>query len=118
MRTLAAFICIALGASAQLASAADAPAVAAKKEQGHVVFTRWCEPCHARAPTAPATAGLAIKYKGKIPAALEERKDLTVEVVKTFVRQGVFSMPPFRKTEVSDAELDALAAYLAAKPKR
>jgi mono/diheme cytochrome c family protein len=95
-----------------LAVAADAPSPAAKQERGHAVFKYWCEPCHSRAPTAPATAGLAIKYKGKVPAALEDRKDLTVEAVKTFVRQGVFSMPPFRKTEVSDADLDALAAYL------
>jgi len=118
MRTLAAFVCVALGARAQLAAAADAPSAAAKQEQGHAVFKRWCEPCHGRASYLPATAGLAIKYKGKVPAALEDRKDLTVEAVKTFVRQGAFSMPPFRKTEVSDADLDALAAYLAPKSKR
>ena len=117
MRTLAAFVCIALGAGVQLAAAADAPA-SAKQEQGHAVFKRWCEPCHGREPSLPATAGLAIKYKGKIPAALEDRKDLTVEAVKTFVRQGVFSMPPFRKTEVSDADLDALAEYLSPKGRR
>jgi (+)-pinoresinol hydroxylase len=117
MRTLAAIVCVALGAAAQLTAAADAPSVAAKREQGHEVFKRWCEPCHGRAPSLPATAGLAIKYKGKIPAALEERTDLTVEAVKTFVRTGAFSMPPFRKTELSDADLDALAAYLAGKSK-
>jgi mono/diheme cytochrome c family protein len=29
------------------------------------------------------------------------------------VRKGVSVMPPFRKTEISDADLAALAAYLA-----
>jgi (+)-pinoresinol hydroxylase len=33
--------------------------------------------------------------------------------VKTIVRQGVSFMPQFRKTEISDADLDALAVYLA-----
>jgi (+)-pinoresinol hydroxylase len=118
MRTLAALLCFGLGLGARCAAAADAPSATAKQEQGHAVFKRWCEPCHSRNPNAAATAGLAIKYQGKIPAALEERTDLTSQAVKTFVRQGVFSMPPFRKTEVSDTDLDALAAYLAPKSKR
>jgi len=32
--------------------------------------------------------------------------------VKYFVRHGISVMPQFRKTEISDAELDALAAFL------
>jgi hypothetical protein len=28
------------------------------------------------------------------------------------VREGILMMAPFRKTEVTDAELDAIAAYL------
>jgi len=43
---------------------------------------------------------------------LEERTDLTAPVIKTFVRHGVLFMPTFRKTEISDADLDAIAAYL------
>jgi (+)-pinoresinol hydroxylase len=35
------------------------------------------------------------------------------EITRTFVRNGVTIMPFFRKTEISDEELDALAAYLA-----
>jgi len=34
-------------------------------------------------------------------------------ITQTFVRTGVSVMPPFRKTEISDADLAALAAYLA-----
>jgi hypothetical protein len=63
----------------------------------------------------PGTTALAAKYKGKqpgVPAVLEERTDLTAASVRFFVRQGVSVMAPFRKTEIADAELDALAAYL------
>jgi mono/diheme cytochrome c family protein len=44
---------------------------------------------------------------------LIEREDLTPETVALFVRQGVSVMAPFRKTEVSDADLAALGAYIA-----
>ena len=114
MKTLVALCFFAVGIGMQ-AAMADTPAQSASKDQGHAVFLHWCAPCHGRTPYLPATAALTVKYKGKIPGALEDRKDLTAVAVKTFVRQGVFSMPPFRKTEISDAELDALAAYLTGK---
>jgi mono/diheme cytochrome c family protein len=47
------------------------------------------------------------------PAALEERTDLVPKRTRAFVRNGVSVMPPFRKTEISDADLAALTAYLA-----
>jgi mono/diheme cytochrome c family protein len=47
-----------------------------------------------------------------VPALLEKRTDLTAALVKTYVRNGITVMPFFRKTEISDAELDAIAAYL------
>jgi mono/diheme cytochrome c family protein len=82
-------------------------------ERGAAVFNNWCSACHSRGPqNAPGTASLQVKYQGSVPAALEDRRDLTPEVVKVFVRNGVAMMAPFRKTEVSDADLDALAAYL------
>ena len=62
----------------------------------------------------PGTQQLRIKYRDTaISPLLEERTDLVPEFVKVIVRQGVSFMPQFRKTEISDAELDALAAYLA-----
>ena len=48
---------------------------------------------------------------------LESRTDLTPELTKFFVRNGINVMPPFRKTEITDAELNALAAYLASARK-
>jgi mono/diheme cytochrome c family protein len=95
-----------------IASAAESPAA---HTQGREVFDKWCAPCHAAGPGHPGTTAIAALYKGAKPAALEDRTDLTPALVKQFVRKGVSVMPFFRKTEISDAELDALAAYLARK---
>ena len=82
-------------------------------ERGAAVFNNWCSACHSRGPqNAPGTASLQNKYQGSVPAALQDRRDLTPDLVKFFVRNGVAMMAPLRKTEVSDADLDALAAYL------
>jgi mono/diheme cytochrome c family protein len=107
-----------LHARAALMAAALALAFAAQaqdggKPDGKAVFTKWCAPCHGDGPGKPGTAALQALYKGAKPALLEQRADLAPEITKTFVRNGVSVMPFFRKTEISDAELDALAAYLA-----
>ena len=82
-------------------------------ERGAAVFNNWCAACHARdARNAPGTASLQFKYQGKTPAALEDRRDLTPQAIRLFVRQGVATMPFSRPTEVSNADLDALIAYL------
>ena len=44
---------------------------------------------------------------------LLERTDLPPQTVAQFVRQGILLMAPFRKTEITDAELSALSAYVA-----
>jgi mono/diheme cytochrome c family protein len=91
----------------------------AKAADGKAVYERWCVPCHGTgkgwygATELPGTAALRAKYKGAVPPLLTDRKDLTPALVKTMVRSGVSVMPFFRKTEISDAELEALVAYLA-----
>ena len=87
-------------------------AQAAGQNVGQRVYEKWCAPCHAPGPDHPGTTALAALYKGTKPGALIERTDLTAPIVKQFVRHGVSVMPFFRKTEISDAELDALAAFL------
>jgi hypothetical protein len=39
-------------------------------------------------------------------------------MIKSVVRHGLFGMPITRKTEVSDAELDDIAAYLTRNRKK
>jgi len=82
-------------------------------QQGHEVFNKWCAPCHSAGPGNPGTTALETLYQGAKPGALEQRNDLTPETVEYFVRNGVSIMPFFRKTEISDVELEALAEYLA-----
>ena len=87
--------------------------LAQNKVNGKAVYNHWCSHCHAAGRGHPGTQGLVIKYgESGLPAVLEERNDLTPELIKTSVRQGVLSMAPFRKTEVTDAELEDIAAYL------
>ena len=105
----------ALIAAVALAFAVAAHAQDGGKPDGKAVFTKWCAPCHGDGPGKPGTAALQALYKGAKPALLEQRTDLVPEITKTFVRNGVSVMPFFRKTEISDAELDALATYLAHK---
>jgi (+)-pinoresinol hydroxylase len=104
-----------VAAFAGSASAAENPTV----QKGREVFQYWCSACHGAGPTGarPGTMALQAKYNGTKPAMLESRTDLTPELTKFFVRNGVNVMAPFRKTEITDAELNALAAYLA-RPRR
>ena len=95
------------------ALAAEAAAQEASVARGNEVFQYWCAPCHAPGPRHPGTQALEALYKGAKPAALEQRTDLIPELTRSFVRTGVSVMPPFRKTEISDADLAAPAAYLA-----
>jgi mono/diheme cytochrome c family protein len=89
------------------------PVDQAPLDRGKVVYDTWCGACHDPGPRHPGTQALDALYKGKKPGALEERTDLVPKLTETFVRRGVSVMPPFRKTEISDADLAALAAYLA-----
>lgn len=91
-------------------AAAQDPATIAHGDQ---VFQYWCAPCHARGPRHPGTQALDALYRGQKPGALEDRTDLVPELTRAMVRTGVSVMPPFRKTEISDEDLEALAAYLA-----
>ena len=79
------------------------------------MFQGRCEICHGAGIDRAGTLSLQAKYDGAKPARLEERRDLTPAVVHFYVRNGSGMMPFFRKTEVSDAELDDLAAYLSRK---
>lgn len=94
------------------------PALAQSETNGKVVFDKWCSPCHGavgvpeRGGVLPGTSALTIKYRGAIPALLEERTDLSPEFIRTVVRSGYFGMPITRKTEVSDAQLNDIIAYL------
>jgi (+)-pinoresinol hydroxylase len=93
--------------------ASPAFAQQAPVERGKQVYDYWCATCHGAGSGHPGTQSLEVKYKGTgLPAQLAERTDLTADMVRFFGRNGLSVMPIFRKTEVSDADLDAVVAYL------
>lgn len=87
---------------------------------GRVIFEQNCAVCHGAgvgddgARQLPGTAALAERYQGRLPGELELRRDLTAPVLVLFVRRGVGPMPAFREAELSDADITAIAEYLAA----
>ena len=121
MATRIGWLTLAFGVTATgLAFAQVGGADASKTERGQAVYQYWCAPCHSEGPGNPGTGALAVKYKGQpaIPAVLTERTNLTPQGLKFFVRQGVSVMPPFRKTEITDADLNALTVFLTRNNKR
>ncbi len=80
--------------------------------KGYVQFQDYCSMCHGEGPGQPGTMALQAKYKGAQPALLSQRTDLTPQLIKLYVRNGISIMPIFRKTEISDADLDLIADYL------
>jgi (+)-pinoresinol hydroxylase len=111
----------ALTAQEQRVSSAWTPSTPREQgepRRGYVEYQKFCSQCHGEGVGKPGTLALADKYKGKKPALLEARTDLDPAIVKLFVRNGVSVMPFFRKTEISDEDLDAIAAYLSRDNKR
>ena len=82
------------------------------KERGRQVYVQWCAICHEAGPGMAGTQGLMRKYRGKVSPLLRERTDLSADYLELVVRNGVASMPLFRKTEVSDGDLEVLTQYL------
>ena len=105
-----------------VAGAVQAQELSPAEASGKVIFDKWCEPCHGRvagglfggfgAHALPGTSALMIKYKGDLPPVLEDRVDLQPIYISTVVRNGLYGMPISRKTEISDADLDNIIAYL------
>ena len=85
----------------------------AEADRGREVYQKWCTPCHGTGLGKPGTSAFAAH--GVKPAVLEQRTDLTPKMIETAVRKGVYFMPRFRKTEISNADLAAIIDYLAHK---
>jgi mono/diheme cytochrome c family protein len=116
MKPCRAVLILALGCAAAIGWAADTNELS----RGKLSFDYWCAACHTAKPVeggrpAPGTYALQVKFNGTKPAALEQRDDLAPEFTKYVIRRGQHGMPFFRKTEISDKDMDAIAAYLAAK---
>jgi mono/diheme cytochrome c family protein len=100
-------VLIAVALATAASASAQTPAAGAPP-----VYEKWCMPCHGAGEGKPGTISAVALYKGSKPAVLSERTDLTPPGIRTAVRSGMFIMPRFRKTEVSDTELAAIVTYL------
>ena len=78
---------------------------------GEALYLEHCASCHAA--NGMGTGLLARRVE---PALLEARDNLPAQYVIVAARQGIGNMPPIPRGEVSDAELRAIADYLAAGP--
>jgi len=111
------FACAVIASGALLLAGRAQAANPALIQRGKAAFQYHCSACHGTQIISghrqlPGTEALTVKYGGKEPGALEKRTDLSPAIVKFYVRHGVSVMPFFRKTMVSDADLNAIAAYL------
>ena len=82
---------------------------AARPVGGPALYQARCALCHVG--YAPGVVMLE-KRLGKAKSLLAERSDLQPAYVKGVVRRGLRSMPAITRTEITDAELDQVAAYL------
>jgi mono/diheme cytochrome c family protein len=80
--------------------------------RGQAVYQQWCAACHDDGPHFAGTLALRAKYQGAVEPVLVKRRDLDPAAIEYFVRNGFSVMPFFRKTEISDADMAALSAYL------
>jgi mono/diheme cytochrome c family protein len=104
-------------AAGEAGAARPAQAAAPGVVKGKGAYDQWCFGCHGPLPGTgmfpPAgTYSLQQRYGGKLPAVLVERSDLQPELIRLVVRKGVGIMPPTRKTEVTDEDLEGIIAYL------
>ena len=90
------------------AFAADTP-LSTQQQQGQKLFRSTCFYCHSER----VWGTLAIeRRRGGSDALLEKRTDLVPAFVKSVVRNGLGSMPGYRRTELTDTEVDAIVTYL------
>jgi len=97
---------------ASAALAAGAVPAAAADLAGKEVFDRHCVHCHGAGDEMTGTQQLA-RTRGEDKALLTERDDLPAEYIRMIVRQGLKAMPAFVPSDLTDAQLQALAEYLA-----
>ena len=86
------------------------PAAAAEMD-GKAVFDHYCTYCHGSSD-GPGTMQLG-RTRGKDKGLLTQRADLAPDYIKYVVRHGLRSMPPFVPSDLTDAKLEALIAFLA-----
>ena len=109
MRAVTTCMLLIATSSVAIAEAPKQGTLTEEQQHGRALFGASCSYCHGE--RGHATALLA-KRLGKDHAQLEQRTDLSATLIRHVVRHGINSMPWYRRAELTDRELDAIAAYL------
>lgn len=82
---------------------------------GETLYSNRCGTCHLAGGMGTNLITVQQMKAGNPPemGLLANRTDLTADYVKQVVRNGKVAMPPISRVEVTDAELEAIAAFLA-----
>jgi len=100
----------ALLATIALPACAQDDWISLEKTSGSGLFQEKCGMCHRAGGMGTGILGRRLAPE---QALLENRNDLQGPYIKTVVRNGFGVMFPLSRGEVSDAQLDMIAAYLA-----
>lgn len=79
---------------------------------GEVLYVEYCAMCH----TANGMGTGLLARRERPEPLLERRGDLAAAFVILAARNGIGNMPAIPRGEVSDAQMQAIADYLAAGP--
>jgi MFS family permease len=96
-------VVVVAGAGSRTASAGEAAT-------GRQLFEQKCSLCHAPGEMGAIMLGRRL---GADKSDLTKRTDLPAEYVRQIVRTGLGGMPYFTKVDLTDEQLDAVAAFLA-----
>lgn len=86
---------------------------AAEPRSGEKIYDLYCAGCHRPDGEGPGTVMLGHRF-GEQRASITDNKSLDRNYLKQVVRNGFIEMAPFRKSEITDAELELLADYILA----
>lgn len=101
--------------AALLAAGAAAAQSAPGSRTGKSLFDEHCALCHNARGHASTLMG---KRLGPEQALLETRINPSEDLIVTVVREGINSMPPLRRAELSDADLKTMTDYLTSPPEQ
>jgi mono/diheme cytochrome c family protein len=114
-RVLVASLLLAAGAAiAQGPPPAPKPETRASRPNatgGEGLYLEHCAMCH-----GPNGMGTGLLGRRVQPALLEQRGNLPAAYIVSAARRGIGNMPAIPRGEVGDADLKAIADYLAAGP--
>jgi mono/diheme cytochrome c family protein len=96
-----------LASAVTIAGAAEP--LTAEQQQGKALYEATCNYCH------NARGFATERLRTRLPAdrsVLVDRTDLDRTYIRTIVRNGLASMPAYTPTDLNEAQIEAIAAYL------